>query len=100
MSKIFECFTGEFVTVLLNKDDKNSVNLGNNIKSVQSPMVIGGFLIEEDDEYFFMGYDPDLICIAVKRNQVVVMEIVDQNAEIAHQLDDAVETPLDDTGIN
>lgn len=100
MSQVFECFTGEFVSVVLNKDNKNSVSIGNTIRPVQSPMVIQAYMIEEDDEYFFLGHDPDLICIAVKKNQIVLIETLDPTEDMAQELDEAVEIPKSDLGVN
>ena len=100
MSYVYECFTGEFVSIVLNKDEKNSVAIGDTIRPVQKPMIVLGFMIEEDDHYFFLGHDPDLICIAVKKNQVVVIEVADPNEQMAHELNDAVETPKNDLGVN
>lgn len=100
MSQVFECFTGEFVSLLLNKDNKNIAPYGHDVRTVQSPMVVQAYLIEEDDEYFLLGHDPDLICIAVNKKQVVLIEIADPLAETMHQLNDAVPTPTDDTGVN
>ena len=92
MSYVYECFTGEFVSIVLNKDEKNSVAIGDTIRPVQKPMIVLGFMIEEDDHY--------LICIAVKKNQVVVIEVADPNEQMAHELNDAVETPKNDLGVN
>lgn len=100
MSHVFECFTGEFVRIVLTKDNKSSVQFGQGVKTVYAPMLIEGFLIDEDDDYFFVGFEPEIVWRAVKKDQVVLIEMADPNEEMAHELNDAVPTPENDLGVN
>lgn len=75
MSRIFELFTSEYVRITLIKNHKQTIEHKGAIKAVESPMIVEGYLTEEDDDYFFLGIQPGSIHAAVARDQMSTMEI-------------------------
>ena len=104
MSKIFDMFVGSFVRLTLKKDNKDSIMHNNTIKSVASSYVIQGYLVDEDDEYFFLSYDDVIsnpnacINVAVDRPEVLMMELADPEEDMAQMLNESVDAS--DTGVN
>lgn len=101
---LFSTFCGEYVRLMLNKDDKQTINHSGVIKMVQNPFVLQGFLLDEDDDYFYIGYSPDVISSAILKKQVVVMELCEEEDEEAEELknilDESVDVPEDENGVN
>lgn len=108
ISKLFEIFVGEKVSVWVKKDMQQVVqDAKGNIKNITNPGVLGGYLIEEDGKYFYLGHTPDIIAFAVKEEDIIQIGILDEDSEFmdhlqeqAEALNDAVATPEDDTGVN
>lgn len=105
-SKLFEMFTGELVSIWVKKDMKElSEDIRGGVKNFSSPGVLAGFLNEEDDEYFFLGHTPADISFAVKKNEIIQVGLLEQDEidtlqEQAEALNNAVETPKKNTGVN
>lgn len=104
MSKIYDIFLEEYVILTLNRDSKGNVqDERGNIKLLQQEMQVKGYLFDEDDDYFFLSYEPDgeFISLAVQKKQVVTMELCNPNEEedqMAQDLDESVGP--NDTGVN
>lgn len=77
--KLFEYFAGEHVSVLLNKTAFQSIQQGNNIKNVQSQTISEGYLVDEDDKYFYLGSEPTHIGCAIHKTYIIQMEVTDPN---------------------
>lgn len=100
MSRLFEIFTSEYVRLTLKKNIKQSIKTKNVSEMVELPIMIEGFFTEEDDTYYYLGYEPGSISIAVSQYEVSTMEICDPNEQLAENLNDLVETPENDNGMN
>ena len=80
MSKIFEFFAGEFVRITLKNNHKQSIEHNNTIKTIESPMIVEGYLTEEEeDKYFFLGSEPGEVGVVVVQERMSTMEILDPN---------------------
>ena len=100
LNNLFKYFAGEFVSVLLNKDIKQSIQTTHTVKTIVNPCQLEGYLIDEDDIYFFIGSQPGTINTAINKKMIVTMELIDPNQDMAIELDQSVETPKDDKGVN
>lgn len=83
MSRLFEIFTSEYVQITL----KNATGL----------VVVNGFFTEEDDEFYYLGYEQDHISAAIRKADVFTVEISDPNEELAEALNEMVD---ENSGIN
>lgn len=63
-TKIMESFQGSFVYVLTR-------TLRSSQERKSGPLIIEGFLLDSDEEYFFLGMTMDEVTEAVKRDEVV-----------------------------
>ena len=102
-NRVFENFAGEYVTILLNKDTKQTVELEGKLQIIQSPALIQGFLIDEDDEYYYIGHTDKSFNQVVNKKYIVHIEL--SSAESEHDedfdlLNQMVDIPDEDTGIN
>lgn len=103
-NRVFENFAGEYVTILLNKDTKQTVEIDGRLQIIQSPALIEGFLIDEDDEYYYIGHNDKSFNQVVNKKYIVHIEL--SSAEKAQEeqdlnfLDSLIDRPDEDTGIN
>jgi hypothetical protein len=44
---------------------------------LKAPIVLAGYLVDTDDEFLYLGLDPDAINQAVRRDTVVHIEIME-----------------------
>lgn len=100
VNNLFEYFAGEYLSILVNKDLRQSIQTPDNVRTIHSPVLVEGYLIDEDDLFYYMGEDPGTIYKAVAKRTIVMVEIIDPHADMADALNDSVATPTDDKGIN
>jgi len=98
MSKLFEIFTSEYVRLSLKKNNKQSIEHKGTIKVIESPCLVMGYLTEEDDEFYFLGFEQDRVNLAVKKSDVSTVEICDPNEEAIDLLDEMIDE--DNSNIN
>lgn len=63
-TKIFNIFKGSFVYVLTR-------TLRSSVGKQTAPVICEGFLLDEDEEFFFFGTTPEEVTDAIKRSEVV-----------------------------
>lgn len=101
-NNIFENFCGEYIQIRLNGDNKQSVDMGGKIVTVYSLNTVKGFLVDEDDEYFYIGHSPDSFSHAVKKRYVMhigpASETEDEESDM--NLDHLIDRPENDNGYN
>lgn len=100
MSRVFELFTGEFVRITLIRNHKQSVEHRGALKVIESPMIVEGYLTDEDTKYFFLGAETGTIAVAVDKNQMSTMEIVDPNEAQESILESFIEGSENKEGMN
>lgn len=102
-NRIFENFCGEYVEIKLNKDSKQSVDVGGKIVTVHSQNAIRGFLVDEDDEYYYIGHNPQTFSHAVKKQYIMHISITSEQAEDLEQqefLDELIDRPESESEYN
>lgn len=104
MSKLFDMFVGEYVRFIMKRDEKGNIQDDKgNIRLLQQAMTVQGYLFEEDDDYFYLAYQPnaEYISIAVTKKEIVTTELIDPTEDenkMAQMLDDSVGP--EDSGVN
>jgi hypothetical protein len=101
-NRVFENFAGEFVVILLNKDTRQTVEMEGRLQIVHSPAIIEGYLIDEDDEYYYIGHSPKSFNQVINKRYIVHMELGSENSsnKTNTYLNDLVPTPDEETGYN
>lgn len=74
---LFDIFCGEAVTIMLDRDVEQTEQNETTLKTLKTSISVQGYLIELDDQFLYLGYDPDLINQAVPRNHIVHIEMID-----------------------
>lgn len=77
IDRLFDVFCGEAVSVMVNRDSESTTQTETKIETLKAPIVLAGYLIDTDDEFLFLGLDPDAINQAVRRDSVVHIEIME-----------------------
>ncbi len=101
-NRVFESFAGEYVVILLNKDTRQTVEMDGKLQIVHSPAIIEGFLIDEDDEYYYVGHSPKAFNQVINKKYIVHMEIGSEtdSKKTNDFLNHLVATPDEDIGFN
>lgn len=74
-NRVFENFAGEFVVILLNRDTKQTVEMEGRLQVICSPAIIEGYLVDEDDEYYYVGVTPKTFNQAINKKYIIHMEL-------------------------
>jgi hypothetical protein len=87
-------FTGEYVEIL-------AKFVGG--EGVPMPLTIQGFLLDRDDEYYYIGEGPIEINCCVKRSDVIFISILDPEGKEKDALKEILEdmpVPEDEVDVN
>ncbi len=85
-TKFFKTFRNEFVSILTRTQIEHTVSTENSIESMKTPLNIKGFLLDIDDEYYYLGMTQEFINQTVKIDEVIHIEIVPEEADLMEQL--------------
>lgn len=78
-SEIFHTtFIGEQVEFLTSIPQHWSENTEDGVISGTIPMIVQGYVLDIDDEYYYVGDTPHEVSRAVKRSEVLFIEIVSE----------------------
>lgn len=80
-SHLFELFAGEYVSILINMQVESISQNSETVDMIKSPLNISGYLTDEDDDYFFLGHEPNIYNQAVKKDLIVHLEVVEEERE-------------------
>lgn len=80
--RMFDLFTGEFVQIILDKDTKITEQKNDNISVNELPILLEGYLVDEDDDYLFLGQQPTLINQAIKKEYVVHVLVTSEEESV------------------
>jgi hypothetical protein len=100
LDNLFNYFAGDWVSILLLKDIKQSVQAPRNVNTIYTPLFAEGYLLDQDEHYYYLGQQIDNVDKAVNKKYIITVELADPHQELAMQLDESVETPKDDKGVN
>lgn len=75
----FTTFIGEYVEVICSR--------GVTYQNETVPVVTSGFLLDVDNEFYYLSNDGQAVSAAVKKSDVSVMEIIQQKSYAEHVLE-------------
>jgi len=99
VERCFELFAGEMVQVILDKDVEQTSQKQDSINIMKTPLIVQGFMIEEDDDFIYLGYEPEQISQAVKKSYIIHIE-VGELKEGLEEIMDIGDLPKSDKGYN
>jgi hypothetical protein len=73
---LFEVFCGEAIDIMLDQSFEQTEQNETTVKTLKASIRVQGFLIEIDDNFLYLGYDPEIISQAVPRHRVVHIELM------------------------
>ncbi len=85
-TKFFKTFRNEFVSILTRTQIEHTVSTATSVESMKTPLNIKGFLLDIDDDYYYLGMTPEFINQTVKIDEVIHIEIVPEEADLMEQL--------------
>ena len=72
----FNTFVGEYVEMMTNvKSSTQMQHEDGSIESGEYPWIIHGYLLDEDDDYYFIGINSDSVNSAISKNIVLSVSI-------------------------
>jgi hypothetical protein len=90
-SPFFLSFFGQRVKVLTNIFQSFSVNTAEGIAQESLPISIMGYILDADDQYYYIGATPHEIRQAIKKDSVSVIEVFTEEDEKAEVFDKILE---------
>ena len=71
LSTFEKAFIGQFVMVVTNMTQNASVSNDEGlIESAEIPVTMTGFLIDADNDYYYLGNTPDEVLTAIKKEMI------------------------------
>lgn len=81
-SLLFEIFCGNYVNIFV----KNIKSVGGRQGKINNVM-LAGFLLDEDDEFYFLGQTPDDVFCAVKKDEIAALMLGEEGIELMEQIE-------------
>lgn len=81
-SLLFEIFCGSYVNIFV-KNIKSSATRAGKVNNV----MLAGFLLDEDEEYYFLGQTPEEVFCAVAKSEMAAMMTADEGAELLEEIE-------------
>lgn len=89
-SGFFSIFVGELMALTLKlKLTGQEASDDGSVSMSEEPLQIMGYLLEEDENYYFLGEDPRQATVAVKKDEVMFAMVV-QPADIEDSVLDGI----------
>lgn len=88
MSIFFDTFIGEYVEVLTKIITTKREETEDRLIQSNKPIILQGYMLDMDKEYYYLGNASDNIVSAIRKDEVVYVEIVDKKDELDLKLDD------------
>lgn len=79
-SRFFEIFCGEYIQIIIDKEIETVEQSENHTKQTKIPVAINGYLADEDDQFLYIGYMPDSINQAVRKDYVIHVEVSEEQS--------------------
>jgi len=77
-SPYFKIFVGELVAITMNfKITGQEMDEDGSGKMTEEPLTAIGYLLEEDDQYYYLGEDPRQVTVAVKIKDVMITSVIE-----------------------
>lgn len=96
----FMTFIGEYVSVLTTMMVTKAFQTEDGVEEQTQPIVIQGFLLDMDDEFFYIGEVSNEVDRAVRKEFVNAIEIADENESTFDSILEHVEAPEDSKKYN
>jgi hypothetical protein len=93
---LFEVFAGEPVIMLVKINIERTKQSAKGVELIKAPLSVNGYLTDEDDSYYYLGSEPNQYDQAVRKDDVLHVEIYQ---DIPEELTGPT-TPDNDTGYN
>lgn len=81
-------FVGEYVEMLCNFYERHAFQNEEGAADDTFPSVVNGYILDMDDEYYYMGNTPEFVHKAIKKSQVRYIEVVQEQSVYDKILDD------------
>ncbi len=95
--RLFEIFCGEAVSISLDRDLEKTTSSRTKIETLKTSQTVHGYLVDYDDYFFYLGYEPESYDQAVKKDYIVHVELMENPMD---EILDDFETPKDEKGYN
>jgi hypothetical protein len=75
---LFELFAGEHVSILIDMQVESVVQKEDTVEMIKTPLNVTGYLTDEDQNFYFLGHEPDIYTQAVSKSRIVHIEVVEE----------------------
>lgn len=78
LSRFFEIFCGEYLQIIIDKEIETVEQSETHSKQTKIPVAINGYLTDEDDQFLYIGYMPDSINQAIRKEYIIHVEVSEE----------------------
>lgn len=97
LDAFFNIFMGEVVKIVTTINTTEYINTEEGPTEQTSPIILKGYLMDYDDEYYFISENADEVACAIKKDKVALIEIQKEYNVYEDILDDlAIPTKKED----
>lgn len=98
INALFEIFAGEHISIIMRFNVEKTKQTTKEVEIIKAPLSVSGYLTDEDDFYYYLGYEQNKYHQAVKKDDVMHVELA-QEVKAEDTLTD-IEGPDNETGYN
>ena len=95
----YNIFIGELVEITTKSTIKTVKQEEDQITEQTVPVIFQAYLLDMDEEYYYLGQDPDEVFSALRKDQCIYIAIVRENSILDDALDD-LEVPENSNEVN
>lgn len=98
-SPFFLTFIGEKLRLMTHQKITESVEVEEGTQVVETNLTLSGYLLDLDNEYYYLGLTPSEVSFALRKTDVFLIEI-ERLSSAYEEILENVESPEDDKGYN
>lgn len=84
----YNIFVGEFVQIVTEVQTKTVQQSEEEIKESNHPVILEGYLLDVDDDFYYLGDTPNSISSGVKKTKIVHIQIAEPKSYMDDILDE------------
>jgi len=72
--KLFEIYAGDYINVVMDFTIESIKQTEREVEQVKSPLIVEGWLTDQDDNYFYLGIIPESYSQALRKSAIILIE--------------------------
>lgn len=100
LTQFEKVFIGELVSIISDLSVSNTSQNDENYETNSAYMTFNGFLLDQDDEYCYLGETGNEVSSAIKKDSIRFIQVISPRNELDEILDSLPDNPEKDNEVN